>query len=32
MSVVGGLFLLAILSVWIFPNKMFSENEHDRKH
>ena len=31
-SVVFGLFVLAIVSPWIFPNKMVSNNEHDKKH
>jgi hypothetical protein len=31
-SVVFGLFVLAIISPWIFPNKMVSNNEHDKKH
>lgn len=31
-GVVIGLFILAILSVWIFPNKSVSQNEHDIKH
>lgn len=26
------LFLLAIVSPFIFPNKMVSDNEHDVKH
>ena len=26
------LFVLAILSPWIFPNKVVSKNEHDIKH
>jgi hypothetical protein len=30
--VVIGFFLLAIVSPWIFPNKMVSKNEHDIKH
>lgn len=25
------LFVLAIVSPWIFPNKMVSENEHDKE-
>jgi hypothetical protein len=32
MSIIGALFVLSILSIWIFPNKMISNNEHDRKH
>jgi len=32
MIVVIGLFVLAIISPWIFPNKMVSDNEHDKKH
>ncbi len=31
-GVVIALFLLAIASVWIFPNKSVSNNEHDIKH
>ncbi len=31
-SVVITLFVLAIISPWIFPNKMVSKNEHDVKH
>ncbi len=31
-SVVIALFILAIVSPWIFPNKMVSKNEHDVKH
>lgn len=31
-GVVIALFVLAILSVWIFPNKTISKNEHDNKH
>jgi len=31
-GVVITLFILAILSVWIFPNKSISKNEHDVKH
>lgn len=31
-SVVIALFVLAIISPWIFPNKMVSDNEHDVKH
>ena len=30
--VVGFLFILAIVSPFIFPNKMVSDNEHDLKH
>lgn len=26
------LFVLAIVSVWIFPNSKVSDNEHDLKH
>lgn len=26
------LFILAIVSPWVFPNKMVSKNEHDLKH
>lgn len=29
--VVIGLFILAIVSPWIFPNKMVSKNRHDNK-
>ena len=25
------LFILAILSPWIFPNRMVSDNEHDKE-
>jgi len=31
-SVVLALFLLAIISPWVFPNKMVSKNDHDVKH
>jgi hypothetical protein len=31
-GIVIGLFILAILSVWIFPNKAVSNNDHDIKH
>ncbi len=31
-SIVITLFILAIVSPWIFPNKMVSKNEHDVKH
>lgn len=31
-GIVIALFILAILSVWIFPNKAVSQNEHDVKH
>jgi len=31
-SVVIALFVLAIISPWMFPNKMVSKNEHDIKH
>ena len=31
-GVVIALFVLAILSVWIFPNRTVSKNEHDVKH
>jgi hypothetical protein len=31
-SIVFALFLLAIISPWVFPNKMVSKNEHDVKH
>jgi hypothetical protein len=30
--IVAALFLLAIISPWVFPNKMVSKNEHDLKH
>jgi hypothetical protein len=30
--IVFALFLLAIVSPWVFPNKMVSKNEHDVKH
>lgn len=30
--VVIALFVLAIVSPWIFPNKMVSKNKHDNKH
>ncbi len=26
------LFALAIASIWVFPNKKVSNNEHDLKH
>lgn len=26
------LFVAAILSVWVVPNRMISKNEHDVKH
>lgn len=29
--VVIALFILAIVSPWIFPNKMVSKNKHDNK-
>lgn len=32
MLVVIALFVLAIVSPWIFPNKMVSKNDHDVKH
>lgn len=32
MGSVIALFVLAIVSPWIFPNKMVSKNEHDVKH
>lgn len=32
MGVVLALFVLAIISPWLFPNKMVSKNEHDVKH
>lgn len=31
-GVVIALFVLAIVSVWAFPNKSVSNNEHDIKH
>jgi hypothetical protein len=31
-GIVLALFVLAILSIWIFPNKAVSQNEHDIKH
>ena len=31
-SIVFVLFILAIVSPWVFPNKMVSKNEHDVKH
>jgi hypothetical protein len=31
-SVVIALFILAIVSVWAFPNRKVSDNEHDIKH
>jgi len=31
-GIVIALFVLAIVSVWIFPNKTVSDNEHDVKH
>ena len=31
-GIVIALFVLAIVSVWIFPNKSVSDNEHDVKH
>jgi hypothetical protein len=31
-GVVIALFVLAIVSVWVFPNKTVSNNEHDIKH
>jgi len=31
-GIVIALFILAIVSVWIFPNKTVSDNEHDIKH
>ncbi len=30
--VVLALFVLAIVSVWVFPNSKVSDNEHDIKH
>jgi len=32
MLVVVALFILAIISPWIFPNNKVSDNEHDVKH
>lgn len=31
-GVVIALFVLAIISVWLVPNKSISKNEHDIKH
>lgn len=31
-GIVIALFILAIVSVWLFPNKSVSDNEHDIKH
>lgn len=31
-GVVIVLFILAIVSIWIFPNSKVSNNEHDVKH
>ena len=31
-GVVIALFVLAILSIWLFPNSKVSNNEHDIKH
>jgi hypothetical protein len=31
-GVVIALFVLAIVSIWIFPNRKLSDNEHDKKH
>jgi len=31
-GVVIALFILAIVSVWAFPNSKVSDNEHDIKH
>ncbi len=31
-GVVIALFILAIVSVWLFPNKSISNNKHDIKH
>jgi len=31
-SVVIALFILAIISIWLFPNSKVSNNEHDVKH
>lgn len=31
-GIVIALFILAIVSVWLFPNKSVSKNEHDIKH
>lgn len=31
-GVVAALFLLAVISPWVFPNKSVSNNEHDVKH
>lgn len=31
-GVVVALFVLAIVSIWLFPNSKLSDNEHDKKH
>lgn len=31
-GVVIALFILAIVSIWLFPNSKLSDNEHDKKH
>jgi hypothetical protein len=31
-GIVIALFVLAIVSVWLVPNKSISNNEHDIKH
>jgi hypothetical protein len=30
--IVGALFVLAVVSPWIFPNNKVSDNEHDVKY
>lgn len=31
-GIVIALFILAIVSIWLFPNSKLSDNEHDKKH
>jgi hypothetical protein len=31
-AIVIALFILAIVSIWLFPNSKVSDNEHDVKH
>ncbi len=31
-AIVIPLFILAIVSIWLFPNSKVSDNEHDIKH
>ncbi|WHZ07322.1 MAG: hypothetical protein OJF59_001075 [Cytophagales bacterium] len=31
-GIVITLFILAIVSIWLFPNSKVSDNEHDLKH